>query len=91
MFSNIKLTEAAIFAEIMTNGFSDEKGKFYKPTPKTKIVDEIQLIDNMLTVLKTKSLLNKKRGVKRMLDGLLGIATGDQSILIGAANNQLMK
>lgn len=91
MFTNVKIEEAAIFAHIMANGYQTEEGVFVAPTPKDEILEEIELIDNMLTVLKSKSLLNKKRGVKKMLDGLLAISVGDPSVSPGGANNHLMR
>lgn len=90
MFSNIKTEEVIIFAKICANGFTDENGEEIPPIPKEEILDEIELIDNMLSVMKSASLLNKKRGVRKMLDGLLAISVGDQSVIPGASNNHLI-
>jgi hypothetical protein len=90
MFTNINLKEAAVFARIMNNGYHDENGKFVKPTPKENILEEIELIDNMLSIMKSASLLNKKRNVKKMLDGILAISVGDDSVVPGSSNLHLM-
>ncbi|MCH8490228.1 MAG: hypothetical protein LAT81_09920, partial [Oceanicaulis sp.] len=77
-------------ATIMAHGCTSEEGVVYGPTPKSEILGEIQLIDNMLTVMKSKSLLNTKRGQRKMLDGLLALAVGDGSVTPGGANNHLL-
>lgn len=91
MFLNIKISEAAIFAEIMTIGLVGEDGTVYPPESNEEALKSIELIDNMLSVMKSKSLLNRKRGVKKMLDGLIAIHVGDKSIIPGASNNHLLR
>ena len=89
-FENIKVNEAAIFATIMNDGFINEDGRFIKGIPKSEILGEIQLIDTMLSVMKSGRLLNrKKNGLKKVIDGLLSIATTDESIIIGGSNLQI--
>lgn len=91
MFTNINLKETAVFARIMNNGYYDENGKYVNPTPKENILEEIELIDNMLSIIKSASLLNKKRNVRKMLDGILAISVGDESVTPGLSNSHLIK
>lgn len=91
MFSNIKIKEAAIFAKHMVEGYTDEDGVVQKPISKEDVLEEIELIDNMLTVMKSRSLLNKKRGVKKMLDGILSISVKDEDVSVGGSNDHLLK
>jgi hypothetical protein len=48
------------------------------------------LIDNMLSVMKSKSLLNKKTNLKKQLDGLLALSVGDEDMVVGGSNTHLM-
>lgn len=71
MFNNINLLEVKIFATQMKNGFTSEEGVKYDPLTNEEILENLELIDNMLTVMKSHSLLNRKKGLKKTLDGLL--------------------
>jgi hypothetical protein len=89
MFSNINTQETLLFAKSMKQGFTSEDGVCYPPLSNEEIVDELELIDNMLSVMKSKSLLNKKRNLSKCLDGLISSAVDPGSITPGSSNNHL--
>jgi len=90
MFTNINLKEMAVFAKTMKNGFTTEDGVEIPPMPAPEILGNLELIDNMLSVMKSKSLLNKKMHVRKQLDGLLAISVGDEAMMPGGSNNHLI-
>lgn len=90
MFTNIKLSEVSIFAKNMSVDSYDEDGNFYAAKSPEEILETIELIDNMLSVMKSRSLMNKKRNVKKMLDGLISMSIGDTSVVPGHSNNHLL-
>lgn len=90
MFTNIKLNEVAIFAKTMSKERVLDDGTVLPPLTKVEMLNRIELIDNMLTVMKSKSLLNKKRGVKKILGGLIEMSIADKSITPGLSNNHVL-
>jgi hypothetical protein len=74
MFNVMKINEAALMAKVMASSYTDDEGKVHPPVALEDVMDNLQLVDRMLTLMRSKSLLNKKRGIKRDLDGLLSLA-----------------
>jgi len=91
MFSNISLSELPLLAREFKKAYLSEDGQAYAEKSTEELLADIELVDHMLGVLKSKSLLNKKRGTNKMLDGLLAMATGDETVVPGSANNHLMQ
>lgn len=91
MFTQIKLPEAALLARTMKANLVLDDGTICPAKDNEQILDDMILIDNMLSVMRSKALLNRKSGTKKMLDGLLAIATGDTSVIPGTSNNLLMR
>lgn len=61
-FSNITDVEASMIAKVSINiGNGMEQA-----------LDDVQLIDKLLTVMHTHHLLNKKRGLKQQLSAVIG-------------------
>lgn len=89
MFSVIKLNEVAIFVKNMSQDRLDDDGKLIDPLTKEEMLDTLELIDNMLVVMKYKSLLNKKRNLKKMIKGIIEMHIDSNSITPGGSNNHL--
>ncbi len=87
MFKNIKLNEVLIFAKQGLNGFITDEGEVIKPISKDEILEETQLIDDLLSIMKSKSLLNKKRGLKAVIDGRLALSVCPKSVRVGGSNH----
>jgi hypothetical protein len=90
MFTNIKLKEVSIFAKQMNAGYTTDEGIEMPPIGAPAILQNLELIDNMLSVMKSKSLLNKKTNLKKQLDGLLALSVGDEDMVVGGSNTHLM-
>lgn len=87
MFSSITPEEMAIWLEVLTTERVSEEGTVYPAmTDAKEIYNELKLIDNLLTVQKSKSLLNKKHGYKKIIAGIIAhqMATGE--ITPGSSN-----
>lgn len=53
------------------------------------VYEELKLIDDLLVIMKSKSLLNKKQGLKRLLSGIIEMEIKNSSIVPGSSNIQL--
>lgn len=53
------------------------------------VYEELKLIDDLLVIMKSKSLLNKKRGLNRLLSGRIEMEIKNSSIVPGSSNLQL--
>jgi len=53
------------------------------------VYEELKLIDDLLVIMKSKSLLNKKQGLKRLLSGRIEMSVKNSSIVPGSSNLQL--
>lgn len=62
--------------------------KAFRQDSVEEMLEDLELVDNMLTVIRSQHLLNKKRGLRKQLDGLLAIRVG-QKIQVGGSNNHL--
>jgi len=50
---------------------------------------DMELIDDLLVIMKSKSLLNKKNGLKRLISGRIDMEIKNSSIIPGSSNTQL--
>lgn len=87
MFRNIKLEEVLIFAKQGIKGFTTDDGNVVAPKSKEEVLKDIELIDDLLSIMKSKTLLNKKRGLKAVIDGRLSLAVAPDSIRVGGTNH----
>lgn len=87
MFRNIKIKEALIFAKQGVKGFTTDDGDVIEPKSKEEVLEDIELIDDLLSIMKSKMLLNKKRGLKATIDGRLSLAVAPESIRVGGTNH----
>ncbi|MBW6482839.1 MAG: hypothetical protein K0B10_07240 [Vicingaceae bacterium] len=74
MFKIIKLKEVLIFAKQGIEGFTTDDGVVIPQKNKKEVLEELELIDDLLLIMKSKMLLNKKRGLKTVIDGRLALA-----------------
>lgn len=58
------------------------------PTAES-VFNDLKLIDDLLVIMKSKSLLNKKRGLKRLLSGRIEMSCECSTITPGSSNIQL--
>lgn len=89
MFREIKLQEAAVLAQVITTDHTDECGNTIKGKDLNGCLKEMELIDDLLSIMKSKSLLNKKRGLKRVISGRIEMSLKNSSIQPGLNNVQL--
>ena len=87
MFKNIKLSEVLIFAKQGVEGFTTDDGDVVNPKSKEEVLEDIKLIDDLLSIMKSKMLLNKKKGLKAVIDGRLALAVVSKSIRAGGTNH----
>lgn len=89
MFTEIKGKEIVILAKIIKNGYINEDGEVVKEKSLEETLEEMELIDDLLVIMKSASLLNKKRGLKRTLSGRIEMSVKNSSIVSGSSNLQL--
>lgn len=53
------------------------------------VYEELKLIDDLLVIMKSKSLLNKKNGLKRLISARIEMEIENSSIIPGTSNTQL--
>lgn len=87
MFKNIKLEEVLIFAKQGIQGFTTDDGDVVEQKSKEEVLEDIELIDDLLSIMKSKMLLNKKKGLKAVIDGRLALAVVPDSVRIGGTNH----
>jgi hypothetical protein len=87
MFTNIKIEEVLIFAKQGIQGFTTDDGDIVEPKTKEEVLEDIELIDDLLSIMKSKMLLNKKKGLKAVIDGRLALAVAPDSVRIGGTNH----
>lgn len=87
MFRNIKLEEVLIFAKQGVQGFTTDDGHVVEPKSKEEVLEDIELIDDLLSIMKSKMLLNKKKGLKAVIDGRLSLAVDPDSVRVGGTNH----
>lgn len=75
--TNINNRDLIVFARTMK-----EEG-----CTNNEILEDLSLIDDLLTLIKSKSLLNKKHRLKNQLSARIGFAVGDEVVKVGG-NNQ---
>lgn len=87
MFSQIRPEELPIWVDVLTKDTIGEDGTVHPAmTDAKEIHRELKLIDNLLTVQKSKSLLNKKHGYKKILAGIIAHHIGTGEITPGSSN-----
>lgn len=89
MFTEIKGKEIAIMAKVIKNGYVDENGETVEGKSLEETLETMELIDDLLVIMKSKSLLNKKRGLNRILSGRIEMSIKNSSIVPGSSNIQL--
>ncbi|NMA74324.1 MAG: hypothetical protein GX963_09235 [Bacteroidales bacterium] len=89
MFTEIKGKEIAIMANVIKNGYVDEDGEMVEGKSLEETLETMELIDDLLVIMKSKSLLNKKQGLKRLLSGRIEMSLKNSSIVSGSSNLQL--
>ena len=89
MFTEIKGKEIAIMANVIKNGYVDDNGQVVPGQSLEETLETMELIDDLLVIMKSKSLLNKKRNLKRVLSGRIEMSLKNNSIISGSSNLQL--
>lgn len=89
MFTVIKGKEMVILAKVIRNGYVDDNGQVVPGKSMEETLEEMELIDDLLVIMKSKSLLNKKRNLKRLLSGRIEMSLKNSSIVPGSSNPQL--
>jgi len=89
MFTEIKGKEMVIMAKVIKNGYVDEDGQVVPGLSLEETLETMELIDDLLVIMKSKSLLNKKRDLKRLLSGRIEMSIKNSSIVPGSSNLQL--
>lgn len=80
MFKEIKGKEMVILAKVIKNGYVTEDGEIVEGKSLEETLEEMELIDDLLVIMKSKSLLNKKRNLNRVLSGRIEMAIKNSSI-----------
>lgn len=88
MFKEIKGKEMLIMAKVIKNGYVDDNGQVVPGKSLEDTLEEMELIDDLLVIMKSKSLLNKKRNLKRVLSGRIEMSLKNSSIVPGSSNLQ---
>lgn len=86
MFKNIKLEEVLIFAKQGVQGFTTSDGSVVESKTKKAVLEDIELIDDLLSIMKSKNLLIKKKGLRAVIDGRLALAVVPESMRVGGNN-----
>lgn len=81
MFTEIKGKEIAIMANLIKNGYTNGDGEVVKGKSLEETLEGMELIDDLLIMMKSKSLLNKKHGLKRLLSGRIEMSVKSSSIV----------
>jgi len=68
LFTTITDEESEIMLVTLVEGFTDEDGRKHPPIEFEKAYQKVEHFDNMLTIQRNKSLLTRKRGLKKDLD-----------------------
>lgn len=89
MFREIKGKEMVILAKVIKNGYVDDNGQVVPGQSLEETLETMELIDDLLVIMKSKSLLNKKRNLKRVLSGRIEMSLKNSSIVPGSSNIQL--
>lgn len=89
MFKEIKGKEMVILAKVIKNGYVTEDGEIVEGKSLEETLEEMELIDDLLVIMKSKSLLNKKPNLKRTLSARIEMACKNSSIVSGSSNLQL--
>lgn len=89
MFTEIKGKEILIMAKALSTNHYNEKGELVKGLSMEETLTDMELIDDLLVIMKSKSLLNRKRGLKRLLSMRIEMETKNSSIVPGTSNIQL--
>ena len=78
-----------MIANELRNGYVDENGETVEGKSLEETLETMELIDDLLVIMKSKSLLNKKQGLKRLLSGRIEMSIKNSSIVSGSSNLQL--
>lgn len=78
-----------MIANELRNGYVDENGETVEGKSLEETLETMELIDDLLVIMKSKSLLNKKQGLKRLLSGRIEMSIKNSSIVPGSSNIQL--
>ena len=89
MFNEIKGKEILIMAKSISTDHYNEDGELIKGKSMEDTLEDMELIDDLLVIMKSKSLLNKKQGLKRLLSGRIEMSIRNSSIISGSSNLQL--
>lgn len=80
-FTNISDKEAVMFIEgMISERINEETGDLKPALTKEEALDDITLIDNLLSVQRTYNLLSRKRGLKNQLSAVIGNHIGVSDI-----------
>ena len=77
MFTNINLKEAVLLAKTINQTAKNTQ----------EVLEDMTLIDDLLSIMKSKSLMNKRHKLKNQLSARIAISVGDKNVMIGG-NNQ---
>jgi hypothetical protein len=89
MYDNINNTESKIMAKSIAKGYEDDNGIIRKPKSVKEIINDMQLIDDLLNIMKSKSLLNRKNNLKKAINARLTLDVHPDDILIGGSNDNI--
>lgn len=89
MFKEIKGNQIVIMAKAISSDHYDEDGNFIEGKSMEETLENMELIDDLLVIMRSKALLNKKKGLKRLISGRIEMACNNNSIIPGSSNLQL--
>lgn len=85
MFTEIKGKEMVILAKVIKNGYVDDNGQVVPGKSLEETLEEMELIDDLLVIMKSKSLFNKKRDIKTVLSERIEMSVKNSSIVSGSS------
>lgn len=86
MFKEIKGKEISIMANVIKNGYVDDNGQVVPGKSLEETLEEMELIDDLLVIMKSKSLFNKKRDIKTVLSERIEMSVKNSSIVSGSSS-----
>jgi len=89
MFKEIKGREIVIMAKAISTDHYNDEGELIKGKSMEETLEDMELIDDLLVIIKSKSLLSKKHGLKRLLSGRIEMSCECSTITPGSSNIHL--
>ncbi|MFV0470013.1 MAG: hypothetical protein ACK5MK_13940 [Dysgonomonas sp.] len=76
-------------AKAISTDHYNENNELIKGKSMEETLEDMELIDDLLVIMKSKSLLNKKQGLKRLISGRIEMSCKSSTIVQGSSNIQL--